>query len=93
MSLNTILLDSQLLADLYPNQLVDSGTTTVPEKRAKSEEWRARHALHSSLFALAISVDLIRISLNCQLGIRKHFFRFRFKLFQGGIFRAEMPDQ
>jgi hypothetical protein len=37
MSLNTIKLDAQLLADLYPEQLIDTGTTTVPENSAKSE--------------------------------------------------------
>jgi hypothetical protein len=32
MSLNTIELDPKLLADLYPDNLVESITTTVPEK-------------------------------------------------------------
>ena len=34
MDLNTIKLAPQLLADLYPGQLIDSDTTTMPEKVA-----------------------------------------------------------
>ena len=41
MSLNTIKLDPQLLADLYPDQLIDSGTTTAPEMSEESIERRA----------------------------------------------------
>ena len=36
MSLNTIQLHPQLLADLYPDQLIENLTTTVPEKTVQN---------------------------------------------------------
>ena len=76
MSLNTIILDSKLLTDLYPDNLVETVTTTVPEKAFQN--YLGHNAKKNLVFVKHLSLPylpddelnfLTNILAACKLGM------------------------